>query len=99
MQYLFSEDFVSRARRVKPPKGHKKPTDAHIKIRELLRFFLEVRIHNHTEYIVDSLWEHTDVLQVMMMSCFVFTNSICNLLMGRRIIYWSQMLDKLSYNN
>lgn len=55
---------MTKARRAKPPKGHKKPTDAQIKLRELVRFFLEVKIHNHAEYIVDSLWDHTPVLQV-----------------------------------
>lgn len=55
---------MTKARRAKPPKGHKKPTDAQIKLRELVRFFLEVKIHHHAEYIVDSLWDHTAVLQV-----------------------------------
>ena len=62
--YLFSEDFMSKARRAKPPKGHKKPTDAQIKLRELVRFFLEAKIHEHAVYMVDSLWQHTEVLQV-----------------------------------
>ncbi len=63
-QYLFSEDFLSKERRSKPPKGRKKPTDAQIKIKELVRFFMEANIHEHTIYLVDSLWDHTDVLQV-----------------------------------
>lgn len=65
VKYLFSEEFMTKASRAKPPKGHKKPTDSHIKLRELLRFFLEAKIHHHAEYIVDSLWEHTDILQVI----------------------------------
>lgn len=29
---------------------------------ELVRFFCEVKIHDHAHYFVDSLWEHCDVL-------------------------------------
>ena len=31
---------------------------------ELVRFFSDVKIHDHATYFVDSLWENTDVLRV-----------------------------------
>lgn len=31
---------------------------------ELVRFFSDVKIHDHATYFVDSLWEYTDVLRV-----------------------------------
>ena len=43
--------------------GHKKPTDAQIQLVEVVRFFLEVNIHQHATYFVDSLWEHTSVIK------------------------------------
>ncbi|CAI7999749.1 Cohesin subunit SA-2 [Geodia barretti] len=62
-RYLFSDDFMTRARGAKVPKGHKKPVDAQIKLVELVRFFMEVNIHQHATYFVDSLWDNTDVLR------------------------------------
>ena len=44
--------------------GCKKPTDGQIKLTELIKFFSEVKIHDHANYFVDSLWDHTEVLQV-----------------------------------
>lgn len=44
--------------------GHKRATDSQIMLRELVRFFLEVKVHDHATYFVDSLWDHTDVLKV-----------------------------------
>ena len=44
--------------------GCKKPTDGQIKMTELIKFFSEVKIHDHASYFVDSLWDHTEVLQV-----------------------------------
>lgn len=87
VRYLFSEDFMARAKQAKVPKGEstrvygllllsspllptclvegrKKPTDSQIMLRELVRFFLDVKIHEHATYFVDSLWDHTDVLRV-----------------------------------
>ena len=46
------------------PSGCKRPSDNQIMLRELVRFFLEVKVHEHAAYFVDSLWEHTDVLKV-----------------------------------
>ena len=43
--------------------GHKKPTDAQIQLVEVVRFFLEVNIHQHATYFVDSLWDHTNVIK------------------------------------
>ena len=63
-KYLFSDDFMAKARRVKPPQGHKKPSDAIIMMREIVRFFTEARIHEYATFFVDSLWDHTPVLQV-----------------------------------
>ena len=42
--------------------GKKKPSDGEIQLMELVRFFCEVKIHDHAHYFVDSLWEHTEVL-------------------------------------
>jgi len=44
--------------------GRKQPTDGQIMLRELVRFFLDVKIHEHATYFVDSLWDYTDVLKV-----------------------------------
>ena len=44
--------------------GCKKPTDGQIKLTELIKFFSEVKIHDHANYFVDSLWDHTEVMQV-----------------------------------
>ena len=33
-------------------------------LRELVRFFLDVKIHEHATYFVDSLWDYTEVLKV-----------------------------------
>ncbi len=44
--------------------GRRKPTEEEIKLNELVKFFVEVKIHDHANYFVDSLWDHTDVLQV-----------------------------------
>jgi len=30
---------------------------------ELVRFFCEVKVHDHAHYFVDSLWDHCEVLQ------------------------------------
>lgn len=46
------------------PTGHKKPTEAQIQLVELVRFFLEVNIHQHATYFVDSLWDYTSVIRV-----------------------------------
>lgn len=43
--------------------GKKKPSDSEIQLMELVRFFCEVKVHDHAHYFVDSLWEHCDVLQ------------------------------------
>ncbi len=43
--------------------GKKKPTDSEIKFMELVRFFCEVKVHDHAHYFVDSLWDHCEVLQ------------------------------------
>ena len=48
--------------------GCKKPTDGQIKLTELIKFFLEVKIHDHANYFVDSLWDHTEVLQVRLVN-------------------------------
>lgn len=44
--------------------GRKQPTDGQIMLRELVRFFLDVKIHEHATYFVDSLWDYTEVLKV-----------------------------------
>ena len=44
--------------------GHKKPTEAQIQLVELVRFFMEVNIHQHATYFVDSLWDYTAVVRV-----------------------------------
>lgn len=46
-------------------KGHKKPTEAQIQLVELVRFFLEVNIHQHATYFVDSLWDYASVIKVL----------------------------------
>ena len=43
--------------------GKKKPSDSEIKLMELVRFFCEVKVHDHAHYFVDSLWDHCEVLQ------------------------------------
>ena len=45
------------------PSGRKKPSDCEIQMMELVRFFCEVKVHDHAHYFVDSLWEHCEVLQ------------------------------------
>lgn len=42
--------------------GKKKPSDGEIQLMELVRFFCEVKIHEHAHYFVDSLWECCEVL-------------------------------------
>ena len=42
--------------------------DAQIKLVELVRFFMEVNIHQHATYFVDSLWDNTDVLRVRLLA-------------------------------
>jgi hypothetical protein len=79
VKYLFSEDFMSKARLEKPPDGHQQMSDSHIKLKELVRFFLEVKIHQHAHYIVDSLWEHADVLQDWDTYVDVLTNNTCGI--------------------
>ena len=54
--------FVSAA--TYPHTGHRKLTDGEIMLNELVKFFVEVKIHDHSNYFVDSLWDYTDVLQV-----------------------------------
>lgn len=44
--------------------GHTKPSDSQIMLTELIKFFVEVKIHDHASYFVDSFWEYTDVLEV-----------------------------------
>lgn len=50
-------------------KGHKKPTEAQIQLVELVRFFLEVNIHQHATYFVDSLWDYASVIKVSTYVC------------------------------
>ena len=64
VKYLFSDDFMSRAKQARVVKGRKKPTDHQIMLMELVRFYVDVKIHEHATYFVDSLWEYTDVLRV-----------------------------------
>ncbi len=45
--------------------GRKKPTDGQIMLRELVRFFIDVKIHDHATYYVDSLWDYAAVLKVI----------------------------------
>ena len=84
-RYLFSDDFMTRAKQSKVTKGghclvcasivcmrvyllgHKKPTEAQIQLVELVRFFLEVNIHQHATYFVDSLWDYAPVLKASCM--------------------------------
>ena len=33
-------------------------------LNELIKFFVEVKIHDHANYFVDSFWDYADVLQV-----------------------------------
>ncbi len=63
MRSLFIHHFCIYVRAL---VGHRKPTEEEIKLNELVKFFVEVKIHDHANYFVDSLWDHTDVLQVRM---------------------------------
>lgn len=51
--------------RGRPPKGQKRLTDAQIKLKELVNFYIESDIHKHAEFMVDSLWGHTNLLKVI----------------------------------
>lgn len=51
--------------RGRPPKGQKRLTDAQIKLKELVNFYNESDIHKHAEFMVDSLWAHTNLLKVI----------------------------------
>lgn len=44
------------------PAGKKKASDGEIQLVELVRFFCEVKIHDHAFYFVDSLWDYCEVL-------------------------------------
>lgn len=66
-------------------EGRKKPTDSQIMLRELVRFFLDVKIHEHATYFVDSLWDHTDVLRVNIGKFTFFLNKVLSVCASSRI--------------
>ena len=76
-QYLFSEEFMSKARQAKPPRGKKKATDEQIKLKEIVHFFVDSRIHQHGVYLVDSLWDHASVLRVCVCVCVSVCVCVC----------------------
>ncbi len=103
VNYLFSDDFMRKAKLKKVPKGallfrscssnvsqyiqlfhclslhtgHRKLTDREIMLNELVKFFIEVKIHDHSNYFVDSLWDYTDVLQVSACVClYIITYNV-----------------------
>jgi len=44
-------------------KGSKEQYLQQMNIKAILEFFIKTEIHQHCTYIVDSLWEHTDILK------------------------------------
>lgn len=61
---MFCDEIVTKTRG-RPPKGQKRLTDAQIKLKELVNFYIESDIHKHAEFMVDSLWGHTNLLKVI----------------------------------
>ncbi|KAL5476327.1 hypothetical protein EMCRGX_G026256 [Ephydatia muelleri] len=55
--------FLESRTQARVVKGRKKPTEHQIMLMELVRFYVDVKIHEHATYFVDSLWEYTDVLR------------------------------------
>ena len=64
VQYLFSEDFMSKTHQSLAKRGRKKVTDAQIMLKEIVHFFIDASVHHHAVYLVDSLWDHAPVLKV-----------------------------------
>lgn len=62
-QYLLSDEFIEKAKTMKVNPGERRPSEAHIILKELLRFFTEAKIHEHAPYFVDALWDYTPVLK------------------------------------
>ena len=69
VQYLFSEDFMSKTHQSLVKRGKKKATDAQIMLKEIVHFFIDANVHHHAVYLVDSLWDHATVLRVCVSVC------------------------------
>ena len=74
--------------------GHKKPVDAQIKLVELVRFFMEVNIHQHATYFVDSLWDNSDVLRVRLLAPY----HLYSLLNALSLLSLSPLSNPLSFS-
>lgn len=46
-------------------------------LNELIKFFVEVKIHDHANYFVDSFWDYADVLQVNVKRCMCEYSGDC----------------------
>lgn len=68
-KYLFLDEFVKKAQQGKPAKGKKKPTVSQIKLKEIVHFFVDAKLHQHAVYLVDSMWDHASVLKVWWCGC------------------------------
>ena len=76
-QYLFSDDFMMRARQAKTARKRRKPTDKEIMVVELIRFFIESKVHDHAIYFADSLWDYVPVLKVCVCVCVCVRVCVC----------------------
>ncbi|XP_011408151.1 PREDICTED: cohesin subunit SA-1 [Amphimedon queenslandica] len=76
VRYIFCDEIVTKTRG-RPSKNQKRPTNAQIKLKELVNFYIESDIHKHAEYMVDSVWGHTDLLKDWKNMIEVLTSSSC----------------------
>ena len=68
--------------------------DAQIKLVELVRFFMEVNIHQHATYFVDSLWDNSDVLRVRLLAPY----HLYSLLNALSLLSLSPLSNPLSFS-
>jgi hypothetical protein len=61
--YYFTDELIEAAKKMTVPKGKTKPTENELKLKELIRYFVESNIHEHGIFFVDSLWKATDAIR------------------------------------
>ncbi|XP_065680400.1 cohesin subunit SA-2 isoform X4 [Hydra vulgaris] len=60
---LHIDQLSSEATPTKMKKGQKEEYLCQMKIRAIIDFFLKTEVHDHCAYIVDSLWEHANLVK------------------------------------
>ncbi|XP_065644555.1 cohesin subunit SA-2 isoform X6 [Hydra vulgaris] len=60
---LHIDQLSSEATPTKMKKGQKEEYLSQMKIRAIIDFFLKTEVHDHCAYIVDSLWEHANLVK------------------------------------